>query len=371
MIVIAGAGIGGLTLGCALARAGLPFVIFERAAELRPAGAGIALSQNAFAALAHLGLEQPARAAGKALGQAVICDQTGRTLIAAKGPSVGGTVAMARSDLQTVLLDSLGGLVETGRAVRGYRARPGGVLVEMEDGEEIKADLLVGADGLHSTVRAIMRGREPLRYAGYTSWRAIVEGVPLPNEEHATESWGIGQRFGVAAIGGGRVYWFAVADAPAGQADGPDPRPALLARFAGWHDPVERLIAATPPARVLRTDIHDRPPIDRWIEGYVTLLGDAAHPMTPNLGQGGCQAIEDAVVLASALARFGEVQPALLHYQKRRLARANGFVVRSWRFGQLAHLRAAPMRWLRDHALRAMPATLTARAATRDLQFRL
>jgi 2-polyprenyl-6-methoxyphenol hydroxylase-like FAD-dependent oxidoreductase len=379
MIVIAGAGIGGLTLGCALARAGLPFVIFERAAELRPVGAGIALSQNAFAALAHLGLEQAARAAGQEMNDAIICDHLGRVLLSSpvRQFSEGGAVALARADLQSVLLNALvgpavtGDPVELGRAVRGYRARPGGVLVELEDGAEVKADLLVGADGLHSTVRRLMRGPEPLRYAGYTSWRALVDGVDLPGGARVTESWGPGQRFGMAPLGGGRVYWFGVADAPAGERDAADPRPALLARFAGWHTPIEALISATPPARILRTDINDRPPIDRWIEGYVALLGDAAHPMTPNLGQGGCQAIEDAVVLATALARHRGVQPALLHYQKRRLARANSFVVRSRRFGQIAHLRPAPMRWLRDRALRAIPTGLTARAAARDLRFQL
>jgi 2-polyprenyl-6-methoxyphenol hydroxylase-like FAD-dependent oxidoreductase len=229
----------------------------------------------------------------------------------------------------------------------------------------------VGADGLHSAVRQVMRGRGPPRYAGYTSWRALVEDVELPRPDRFTESWGPGRRFGIAPIGHGRVYWFAVADAPPGQMDEGDPRAGLLARFAGWHQPIEAMISAAAPDRILRTDIYDRPPIDRWIEGYVTLLGDAAHPMTPNLGQGGCQAIEDAVVLASALARFGEVQPALLHYQKRRLQRANSFVVRSWRFGQIAHLRTPTMRWLRDRALRAIPASFTARAAAKDLEFRL
>ena len=374
MIVIAGAGIGGLTLGCALARAGRPFVIFERAEQLRPVGAGIALSQNAFSALAHLELEQAARAAGQELTEAVICDQTGRALITSQVKQVaegGSTVAMARADLQAVLLNALGGLVETGRSVRAYRARPGGVIVEMEDGAEIKADLLVGADGLHSSVRRVMRGSEPLRYAGYTSWRALVDDVELPRADRFTESWGPGHRFGIAPIGPRRVYWFAVADAPAGEHDAGDPRPDLLARFAGWHAPVEALISTATPERIVRTDIYDRPPIETWIEGYVALLGDAAHPMTPNLGQGGCQAIEDAVVLGSALATRPDVPSALLHYQQRRLPRANSFVNRSWRFGQLAHLRTGPMRWLRDKALRAIPVKLTARAAIRDLQFRL
>jgi 2-polyprenyl-6-methoxyphenol hydroxylase-like FAD-dependent oxidoreductase len=372
MIVIAGAGIGGLTLGCALARMGRPFQIFERAPQLRPAGAGIALSQNAFAALAHIGLDSAARAAGQALSEAAICDHTGRPLVqSAMNEVTGGTVAMARSDLQAVLLEALETPVETGRAVRTYRARPGGVVVELEDGSEVKADLLVGADGLHSTVRQVMRGPETLRYAGYTSWRALVDGIDLPQGNKVTESWGPGQRFGIAPIGRRRVYWFAVADAPAGQSDAPDPRPDLLARFEGWHPPIQALISAAAPERILRTDIHDRPPVDFWIEGYVALLGDAAHPMTPNLGQGGCQAIEDAVVLADALARAPDTQSALLSYQQRRLPRANGFVIRSWRFGQLAHLRTRPMRWLRDHALRALPTRLTARAAARDLQFSL
>jgi 2-polyprenyl-6-methoxyphenol hydroxylase-like FAD-dependent oxidoreductase len=371
MIVIAGAGIGGLTLGCALARMGRPFAIYERAPELRPAGAGIALSQNAFAALAHLGLDSAARAAGQEITDGSICDLHGHVLVRASvgDPGAGNSAAMARSDLQAVLLAALGTTVHTGRAVRTYRARPGGVLVELDDGTEIKADLLVGADGLHSSVRRVMRGSEPLRYAGYTSWRALVDGIDLP--ARVTESWGPGQRFGIAPIGRRRVYWFAVADAPPGGTDGPDPRPDLLARFAGWHAPVEQLIAATVPDRILRTDIHDRPPIDRWIEGPVVLLGDAAHPMTPNLGQGGCQAIEDAVVLANALAQTSDLPGALLRYQQRRLARANSFVVRSWRFGQIAHLRTRPLRWLRNQALRAIPPAVTARAATRDLHFEL
>ena len=370
MIVIAGAGIGGLTLGCALARAGLRHTIFEKAPELRPVGAGIALSRNAFAALAELGLERQVRAAGQEMTEGVICDRQGRVLLAVevgRGPE-GGTAAMARADLQSVLLAALAAPVQTGRAVRGYRSRAGGVVVELEDGGEVEADLLVGADGLHSRVRQVMRGPEPLRYAGHTSWRALVEGVPLPRLDRVTETWGPGQRFGIAPIGNGRVYWFAVADAPEGERDVGDPRPELRRRFGGWHEPVEALIEATPPERILRTDIHDRAPIDSWVDGSVTLLGDAAHPMTPNLGQGGCQAIEDAVALASALGRFGEVPRALEHYQQRRLARANGFVVRSRRFGQIAHLGNPAVRWLRDRLLRAIPASVASRAAARDLE---
>jgi 2-polyprenyl-6-methoxyphenol hydroxylase-like FAD-dependent oxidoreductase len=216
-----------------------------------------------------------------------------------------------------------------------------------------------------------MRGDEPLRYAGYTAWRSLAEDIDIDRTDRFTETWGPGQRFGIVPIGGRRVYWFAVADAPAGARDSGDPRPALAARFAGWHAPIEAIIAATGPERILRTDTHDRVPIDRWVDGRVALLGDAAHPMTPDLGQGGCQAIEDAVVLADALTREPDMAAALASYQARRVARANSFVVRSHRFGQMAHVRAAPLRWLRDQALRAVPAKLTARSLARDMNFRL
>jgi 2-polyprenyl-6-methoxyphenol hydroxylase-like FAD-dependent oxidoreductase len=131
------------------------------------------------------------------------------------------------------------------------------------------------------------------------------------------------------------VYWFATANVPPGGRDG-RVQTELLKRFGGWHDPIRRLIEATPPQLIVRTDITDRPPVDRWSKGRVVLLGDAAHPMTPNLGQGGCQAIEDAVVLAEELQRASGVTEAVQAYERRRVARANATVRASWSMGRLA-----------------------------------
>ena len=373
MIIIAGAGIGGLTLGCALARIGRPFRLLERTGELRPVGAGIALSQNALTALAHIGLEASARAAGQELGQAAICDQHGQVLIGYRIRDIvpGATVAMARSALQQTLIDALGSRVETGQAVASYEHLPSGVHVTLATGERLAAALLVGADGLHSAVRRAMRGDELLRYSGYTSWRALVDDIELAEPDRFTESWGAGQRFGIAPIGQRRVYWFAVADAPAGERGDGDVREELKRRFAGWHAPIEQIIGATPRDQIIRTDIYDRVPIARWTDRRVALIGDAAHPMTPNLGMGGCQAIEDAVVLADALRRESSIDAALARYETQRIPRANSFVVRSFRAGQVAQLRAAPLRWLRNCALRAVPIRLVTRAMVRDLEFRL
>jgi 2-polyprenyl-6-methoxyphenol hydroxylase-like FAD-dependent oxidoreductase len=373
MIIIAGAGIGGLTLGCALSRAGRSFRILERAAELRPVGAGIALSENALRALAHIGLAEAARAAGQELGTAAICDQRGEVLIGYRIRDIipGATVAMARAALQQTLVDALGTHVHTGQEVVDYEHRTAGVRVRLASGETVEGDLLVGADGLHSAVRRVMRGQEPLRYSGYTSWRALVDDIDLADPDRFTESWGAGQRFGIVPIGNRRVYWFAVADAAAGDRGGGDTREDLRRRFAGWHAPIDRIIAATPRDQIIRTDIFDRVPIARWSDRRVVLLGDAAHPMTPNLGMGGCQAIEDAVVLNDALGREASIDTALARYESRRIPRANSFVVRSFRAGQIAQLRAAPLRWLRNRALRAVPIRLATRAMARDMDFRL
>ena len=372
MILIAGAGIGGLTLGCALARAGRPFRIVDASPELTPAGAGIALSDNAFRALAHIGLADRIRARGQRLEEAAICDPLGRVfggfLVSELVP--GATVAMSRWSLQQALLDALGSRVETGRRVTGYDTRDNRVRVELLDGDRIDAELLVGADGLHSSVRRAMRGDEPLRYSGTTSWRALAR-FDLADPTRFTETWGPRRRFGIVPVPEGNVYWFAVADAASGGRDEGDGVADLRARFAGWHEPIDALIAATPRDRIIRTDIFDRRPITKWTDGRVVLLGDAAHPMTPNMGMGGGQAIEDAVVLADALLREPGVKEALTRYERARIGRANSFVNRSFMLGRIAHARSAPVRWLRNRALAAIPRRMVARAMARDLDFRL
>jgi 2-polyprenyl-6-methoxyphenol hydroxylase-like FAD-dependent oxidoreductase len=371
MIVIAGAGIGGLTLGCALARAGQPFQIIERSERLRPAGAGIALSANALRALSYIGLDDVVRAAGHELSVAAICDPHGRAIIETPVRAIvpGGTIALERERLHRALQQALGVPVSLGRAVSGYESLADEVRVYIDGGETIEADLLIGADGLHSAVRRAMRGEEALRYSGQTSWRAIVDEVDLVESDRFTESWGAGERFGIVPLGGRRVYWFAVIDAPQGGRDVGDPRDALRARFAGWHAPIDELLAATRPEAIIRTDIYDRQPINRWTDGRAALLGDAAHPMTPNVGMGGGQAIEDAVVLAEAIAGEATIEAALARYEAKRMARANSFVNRSYRVGQVAHLRARPLRWLRDRALQLIPTGIIARAMARDFDF--
>jgi 2-polyprenyl-6-methoxyphenol hydroxylase-like FAD-dependent oxidoreductase len=175
-----------------------------------------------------------------------------------------------------------------------------GVTARFRSGEEARGDALIGADGLRSVIRTELFGDRATHYAGYTAWRSAVKFECA--DQLMTETWGLGRRFGIVPMSRGRVYWFATLNAVEGERD-PDgkSRDRLALLFRGWHEPIEALIAGSQDDSILRNDVYDMEPLPRWSNRRVTLMGDAAHPMTPNLGQGACQAIEDAVVLASCL----------------------------------------------------------------------
>ena len=364
--VIVGAGIGGLTAAIALRRAGIEPVVYERVAELRPAGAGLTLAANAGLALRALGVLDAIRARGAEIdvgeGRGPRGERLQRTPIGEIGRELGvSMIGLHRAALQEVLLDALGrDRVRLGRECVGFTLHQDGVVVRFANGDEVEADLLIGADGLHSVVRRQLHGETPVRYAGYTSWRGVVEGgASLIESGASVETWGPGRRFGMVPIGEGRAYWFATANAPRGTSW--RDREALLSRFGGWHPPIAALIEATDPERLIQTDIVDRPPIDPWGRGCVTLLGDAAHPMTPNLGQGACQAIEDALVLANCLGRGSGVEAALWTYERLRQARTAEITRQSLRFGRLGQLEHPMACRIRNAALRLTPAGVALR----------
>ena len=366
-LMVAGAGIGGLSAAIALRRAGFEVAVLERTPELGVIGAGLLLAANAQKALGRLGLAQQVASLGTPASAFEILSWRGRVLTgnpAGELEKRGGTpsVAVHRADLQALLMREAGeGTLRLGAEVEGFLQDEGGVTVSLAGGEE-RADLLVGADGLRSRVRASLFGPARPRYAGYTAWRAVVE----PEEEllpwgTGFESWGRGARFGCAHIGGGRIYWFATANAPEGEKDGypggpGGPKATLLRRFGTWHKPIGELIGAADEDAILRTDIYDREPLGgRWGRGRVTLLGDAAHPMTPDLGQGAAQATEDAVALARCLQESGPTADALRRYERLRSARAAMVVRRSRRLGRISQLENPLLCLLRDRALAMIP----------------
>ncbi|HYH99343.1 FAD-dependent monooxygenase [Hyalangium sp.] len=360
-VLIAGGGIGGLTLGVALRRAGFSVRIFERAASLRPVGAGITMQTNAILAFRTIGLDTAVAAAGHAMQRGSILDWRGRSLgtmlVSEMAAELGAPmIIIHRARLQEVLQEALGPEpLSLGVKVVGFREEPGSVFARLSDGTEVEGELLVGADGLRSTLRAqLLNDGEP-RYAGYTSWRGVCEEAGVADPFSTSESWGPGLRFGIVPLGQGRTYWFATANTRVGGVDAPDAHAELLPRFGHWHAPVRVLIEKTPAASIVRTDIHDRPPVQSWGRGRVVLLGDAAHPMTPNMGQGGGQAVEDAAVLARCLAAEPDLPAALARYQALRLPRANGFVSQSRRFGEMGQWENRLACWARDRLFQLVP----------------
>ena len=375
-VLIAGAGIGGLTLAQALTRQGFECRVFERARELAPAGAGIMVQTAALLALRTLGLDSAVARAGEAIhtgfGKTARGELLQRTSMAFLGEELGApTIAIHRGRLQEVLLAGLDGVsLELGAELAGYEADADGVTVLLADGRRERGALLVGADGLRSVVRRVLLGESALRYAGYTSWRGIAEIKDATPTHEITELWGPGARFGFVDIGRGETYWFAVLNAP--EAERESNSLAVVTRhFSSWTEPVPRLLAHTRPERVFRTDIHDRVPVPTWSRGRVTLLGHAAHPTTANLGQGGCMAIEDAVVLAHVLARAASPAAALADYERRRVARTTRIVNQSFRFGKLAQLENPLAIWLRNTLLRLTPEGVVQKELRRSAEFSL
>ncbi len=359
--ILVGGGIGGLAAAVALLRAGLDVVVAERASELREVGAGLTVWPNAMKALRALGLDEPVWAVGRPFGVGRVYDERGRVLIEGARREVlekrfgwPGTV-LHRHQLLRILAERLPpGTLRLGVRCTGFRQDAGGVTVTFADGREERGDLLVGADGLHSVVRCGLFGRSRPRYAGYTAYRGI-NRYPLGGDI-AYESWGVGRRFGFVPGPGGDVYWWAALNGRPGLDPSPEKHKSdLLSRFRGWFDPIAALIEATADGTILRNDIFDRPPAPRWSVGRVTLLGDAAHPVTPDLGQGACLAIEDAVVLGHCLAADADVALALRAYERQRLSRAR-FLTRNSRWmGHLGQIGNEGLARVRNGLVRLAP----------------
>ena len=369
--IIVGGGIGGLTAAVALGRAGVEAAVFERVEELREIGAGITLWANAVKALKKLGVYEAVREAGGAELGGEIRSWRGERISAITAYQLRSSfgeanLAVHRADLQGALLATLPrGTVRPGAEFVGFAQESASVVARFADGSEERGDLLLGADGIHSSLRAQLLGRSAPRYAGYTAWRGVAEvGGGLVPEGVGLNLWGRGSEFGLASIGRGRLYWFVTRNAPEGEAESAAGRKReVLDLLGGWYEPVRAAVEATEGSKILRNDIYDRDPLERWGAGRVTLLGDAAHPMTPNLGQGACQAIEDAVVLARCLGDGGEVVSSLRLYEATRIPRTADVVRRSRRVGWILQLENPLLCRLRD----AVARRTSARAQLRQL----
>ncbi|HET6853079.1 MAG TPA: FAD-dependent monooxygenase [Pyrinomonadaceae bacterium] len=358
-IAIIGGGIGGLTTALALQQAGFEFGVYEQAPALLDVGAAIAIWPNAMRVLERVDRAEKVLEKAGVMREIRWLDQNGRLInrvsiseTTASSPAV----ALHRADLQNTLLHALPpSSIHLGHSLVDYTQRGDKVIANFANGQSTEADFLIGADGIHSRVRAqFINDGEPV-FRGYTVWRGISPAVPATvPPATAIEIHGHGQRFGIGPVGLGRVGWWAAANTIADTND-------LLQLFDGWYPPVLELLEATPFSTILKTGAFDRESNKSWGTGRMTLLGDAIHPTTPNLGQGGCLAMEDAMVLARCFQKYGAVEEALRRYERCRYRRTTAITRYSRYYGRVGQFENILARGFRKTALALIPEALARR----------
>jgi salicylate hydroxylase len=362
-ILIAGAGIGGLTAAVALRKAGLTnVVVVDQAAALREVGAGVQLGPNAVKVLHQLGLAEPLAAAAVApLGTQSRNWSSGRII---RNFALGDTYRkrygaphyhVHRAHLHSILAEAAKPIsIRVGSKFRGFAQTAEAVTLQLANGETLSGDVLIGADGVHSVIRAGLFGPDEPRFSGLLAWRGLAPAERLAQfdiEKHTHAWWGPEKHFVHYFVDGGRLMnWVGVVPAREWRLESWSARgekAEVLAEFQGWHPIVRGIIEATDEP--FKWALYDRDPRPGWSEGRVTLLGDAAHSMLPFMSQGAAQSVEDGYVLARCLAATPEDIPAALkRYETLRFERTRRVQLGSRANGEVFHLKSPLARFMRD-----------------------
>jgi len=360
--IIIGGGIAGLTAAIAMEQAGIDFTVYEAAPELKPYGAGIWMAPNAMQVFDQLGVKQAVKNAGIELEKVDITDENlnlihGLNLKKIKSKFGSSIVAVHRARLQQVLYSFVNPeKVILNKALVSLEEKDSIVVLHFADETVVDADFVIGADGVNSRVRQQIMPEIPMRYSGQTCWRGLVTHTLPPQWKNATlELWGNQLRFGLAEMADEQIYWFAVKTAPEnGDDETKDIKKYLKKEFKDFKGPVQELIEATPDFMIRRIDLHDLPGAKKWHQSKICLIGDAAHAATPNLGQGGAQAVEDAYTLVQELHKSQTPEHAFDSFQKKRYNKVKRIIFGSYWIGNVAHWKY--FKRIRNFFLRNTPA---------------
>jgi len=362
-ISIIGGGIGGLTTAIGLQQKGIEVVVYEQATELKAVGAGILLAQNAMQVIKGFGLEEQIQSLGNHIEFMRLTDNQINAISSIDYRSLEPitevqSISIHRAALQEVLMEKVGTEnVKFGHALHEVERRGNRFILSFENGETEEAKYLIGADGINSTVRNKLFSENVIRNSGHRCWRGVCNfSLPEKYFRELNEAWGKGDRFGFMHIAHNKVYWYALKTMK-GQRD--FSKEELKDIFKNYHPLINEIIDSTEESKIHGSEITDLRPLKVWFDNNVCLVGDAAHATTPNLGQGACQAIEDAYVLSHSCDMYDNLNDAFAHYQKKRMPKAKEIVNTSWSLGKIAHLENPIATLLRNKMMKLTPSKIT------------
>ncbi|GAB3165204.1 FAD-dependent monooxygenase [Telluribacter humicola] len=362
-IGITGGGIAGLTTAIALKRTGIQAVVYEAAPEIKAVGAGIGLAANAMKGFQKLGIDQAIMQEGRLLDALVIKDERGRLItktdtLASSKKYGADNFTIHRARLHQVLMSYLdAAAVHTNKRLLHFERNGDKVHLHFADGSQGSVDYLIAADGIHSPVRQKLLPNVSTRYAGYTCWRAVID-YPTDHLREASETWGPNGRFGVVPLKDNKLYWYACVKAKENDLQYKNYTVEdLLQNFGSYHHPIPEVLQNTKTEQLIWNDIADLSPLPQYAFDTILLIGDAAHATTPNMGQGACQAIEDAVILADTIKKAPSLLDAFKEFERLRMARTQYIVKQSRLIGEVAQLQNKLIGGLRNSLMRALPAS--------------
>jgi len=365
---IIGGGIGGLTTAIALRKIGFEVDVYERAPELKEVGSGMSLWPNAVRSLNEIdpNILSRLQARGRSLRRLLMKDANGERIKTLPLPAADCSgMVIHRAELQSALAEAVSPRsIHLDHTFSRLDQRPNSVLLHFENGASAEADLVVACDGIHSAVRKSLGLNTKLSNRAYSVWRGVTNinsenearHLGLEHDGDFSESYGHGRRFGILRLGPGRIHWYAAANDSLRPPDMPEGA-ALQKLFAGWHAPIPKLIENAENA--ICAKVQDRLATLPWVVGRVAILGDAAHPISPNFGQGACLAIEDAVVLAACLQTHANLPRALRRYELSRYPRCLEILFMSREAGRFAQFQNRALVHFRKHFIKLAPLAFT------------
>ena len=332
-------------------------------------GAAISVFPNALCVLDQLGLLNVITNTGGIIKKIYLKTNKGKILSESIPKYEYPTICMHRADLHQILLDEVPAKLYNGYALKSIHPLENNkVELHFENDDTQIFDALIGADGINSVVRKyVINDGEPI-FRGYNVWRGVVKSNF--DSGYGSETFGEGKRVGIVPIKDGYYGWWATCNEDFLQNDEPETsKEKLLQLFGDWHDPIPELIANTD--HILKNSLCDRVPIKGWTKGNVSLIGDAAHPTTPNLGQGGCIAIEGAHLLAKSINKYGISSTAFQRYEDLHFPRAKMIVLESRKIGKIGQLSNPVTTKLRNFAFKMMPSSIAIKMVDKFFSYRV